>query len=103
MADLHWARLDPWRETIAQFFAPVARRSFLSGITSIGIDYTGEGRGNRIPSSVLVGWIASALGWKLQRATGGPGGGVWAHYEAGKGGGGVVAVRAVIQPGVGCR
>src|SRR5260370_38165406 len=74
MADLHWARLDPWRETIAQFFAPVARRSFLSGITSVGIDYTGEGRGNRIPSSVLVGWIASALGWKLQRPTGGPGG-----------------------------
>src|SRR6266851_4080460 len=55
------ALVDPWRETIAQFFAPVARRSFLSGITSIGIDYTGQGRGNRIPSSVLVGWIASAL------------------------------------------
>ncbi len=100
MADLHWARLDPWRETIAQFFAPVARRSFLSGITSIGIDYTGQGRGNRIPSSVLIGWIASALGWKLQRATGGPGGVVSAQYEAEKWRVVDVAFRSVIKPGL---
>jgi hypothetical protein len=100
MADLHWARLDPWRETIAQFFAPVARRSFLSGITSIGIDYTGQGRGNRIPSSVLVGWIASALGWKLQRATGGPGGVVSAQYEAEKWRVVDVAFRSVAKPGL---
>src|SRR2546428_11403175 len=82
MADLHWARLDPRRETIAQFFAPIVRRSFLSGINEIGIDYTGQGRGNRVPSSVLIGWIASALGWKLQRASGGAGGAVAAQYEA---------------------
>ncbi len=82
LADLQWARLDPWRETIAQFFAPVARRPYLSGINEIGIDYAGEGRGNRIPSSVLIGWIASALGWKLQRAAGGAGGVVSAQYEA---------------------
>ena len=82
LADLQWARLDPWRETIAQFFAPVARRQYLSGISEIGIDYAGEGRGNRIPSSVLIGWIASALGWKLQRAAGGTGGVVSAQYEA---------------------
>src|SRR5260370_36260731 len=100
MADLHWARLDPWRETIAQFFAPVARRSFLSGITSIGIDYTGQGRGNRIPSSVLVGWIASALGWKLQRATGGARGGVAAQYEAEKWRVVDIAFRSVIKPGL---
>ncbi|TMC00360.1 MAG: hypothetical protein E6J40_02215, partial [Chloroflexi bacterium] len=82
VADLQWARLDPWRETIAQFFAPVARRAFLSGINEIGIDYAGEGRGNRIPSSILIGWIASALGWKLKRAAGGMGGVVSAQYEA---------------------
>jgi len=82
LADLQWARLDPWRETIAQFFAPVARRAYLSGINEIGIDYAGEGRGNRIPSSVLIGWIASALGWKLKRAAGGMGGVVSAQYEA---------------------
>ncbi len=82
LADFQWARLDPWRESMAQFFAPAARRPFLSGITEIGVEYAGEGRGNRIPSSLLIGWIAAALGWKLQRATGGPGGVVSAQFEA---------------------
>jgi len=82
LADLQWARLDPWRASIAQFFAPVARRPFLSGMSEIGIDYAGVGRGNRIPSSVLIGWIAAALGWKLQRASGGGGGVVSAQFQA---------------------
>ena len=82
LADLHWARLDPWRESIAQFFAPAPRRPFLSGISEIGVDYAGAGRGNRIPSAVLIGWIASALGWKLKRAAGGAGGVVSAQFEA---------------------
>ena len=82
MADMQWARLDPWRETIAQFFAPILRRPFLTGISEIGIDYAGVGRGNRIPSAVLIGWISSALGWKLQRAVGGAGGVVSAQFEA---------------------
>jgi hypothetical protein len=60
----------------------VTRRPFLAGISEIGIDYAGEGRGNRIPSCVLIGWIASAMGWKLQRAAGGTGGVVSAQYEA---------------------
>jgi len=82
LADLQWARLDPWRESIAQFFAPEARRPFLSGISEIGIDYAGAGRGNRIPSATLIGWISSALGWKLQRAAAGGGGTVVMHFAA---------------------
>jgi glucose-6-phosphate dehydrogenase assembly protein OpcA len=81
--DLHWSRLRPLREVIAQFFTPYDRRSFLSGITEVGIDYAGNGRGNRIAASYTVGWMASALGWKLQRATAGAGGIVAAHYRAG--------------------
>jgi len=100
LADLQWARLDPWRETIAQFFAPVARRPYLSGITEIGIDYAGEGRGNRIPSSVLIGWMASAVGWKLQRATGGTGGVVSAQYEADRWRVVDVAFRSVTKAGL---
>jgi len=82
LADFQWARLDPWRESIAQFFAPASRRAFLKGINEIGIDYAGTGRGNRIPSSLLIGWMAGALGWKLQRASGGAGGVVSAQFEA---------------------
>ena len=79
-ADLQWARLAPWRETVAQFFEPKDRRGFFGGIAELGIDYVGEGRGNRIAAALLIGWFASALGWKLQRAVGGSGGVVVAHF-----------------------
>ena len=90
LADLQWSRLRPWRETIAQFFSPAERRAFLTGISEVGIDYAGEGRGNRIVASLTVGWMASALGWKLRRANAGAGGTVAAHFDSG---GRVVEVR----------
>ncbi len=80
--DLQWARLDPWRETVAQFFTPADRRPFLAGINGVGIDYVGEGRGNRVGAALLAGWLASTLGWKLQRAAAGTGGLVQAFYAA---------------------
>ena len=83
LADMQWSRLRPWRETIAQFFTPADRRKFLSGIAEVGVDYAGEGRGNRIAAALVTGWMAAALGWKLKRAAAGPGGVVVAHYEAG--------------------
>ena len=82
VADLQWARLEPWRETVAQFFSPGDRRPFMNGISEVGVDYVGEGRGNRVGASLLIGWMASALGWKLQRAAGGGGGVVAAHFSA---------------------
>jgi glucose-6-phosphate dehydrogenase assembly protein OpcA len=82
MADMQWARLEPWRETVAQFFAPADRRSLLNGITEVGVDYVGEGRGNRVAAALLIGWFASALGWKLQKAAAGGGGIVAAHFSA---------------------
>jgi glucose-6-phosphate dehydrogenase assembly protein OpcA len=83
LADLQWSRLRPWREMIAQFFSPSDRRAFLSGISEVGVDYAGEGRGNRIVACLLTGWMASALGWRLRRATAGTGGVVVAVYTAG--------------------
>lgn len=83
LADLQWARLRPWRESVAQFFTPADRRPFLAGISEVGIDYAGEGRGNRIAAALVAGWIASALGWRLRRATAGTGGVVAAVYEVG--------------------
>ncbi|MFI5214512.1 MAG: glucose-6-phosphate dehydrogenase assembly protein OpcA [Gemmatimonadales bacterium] len=82
VADFQWSRLRPWRETIAQFFTPGPRRPFINGISEIGIDYSGEGRGNRIAAALLTGWLASTLGWKLQKAAAGAGGVVAAHYAA---------------------
>jgi glucose-6-phosphate dehydrogenase assembly protein OpcA len=80
VADFQWTRLEPWRETIAQFFEPKERQAFMSGIAELGIDYVGEGRGNRIAAAMLIGWFASALGWKVQRAVGGTGGVLVAHF-----------------------
>jgi glucose-6-phosphate dehydrogenase assembly protein OpcA len=82
IADFQWARLAPWRETIAQFFEPKDRRGYMAGIAELGIDYVGDGRGNRIAAALLIGWFASALGWKLQRAVGGSGGVVVGHFAA---------------------
>jgi hypothetical protein len=85
MADLQWSRLRPWREMIAQFFSPRDRRPFLDGISEIGLDYAGEGRGNRIAASLAAGWLASSLDWTLDRAAAGTGGVVAAYYAAPRG------------------
>ena len=81
VADFQWARLEAWREAIAEFFEPKERRDYMKGIAEVGIDYVGEARGNRIAASMLVGWLASALGWKVKRAVGGKGGVLVAHFE----------------------
>ena len=82
VADLAWARLEPWRENVAQFFSPGDRQPFLKGISDIGVDYSGEGRGNRVAAALHIGWLSSALGWKLQKAAAGAGGTVVAHFAA---------------------
>ena len=73
-------------------------RSFLTGIANIGIEYVGEGRGNRIAAGLLIGWFASALGWSMERAVGGAGGVVVAHYAVDRGRQLEVAFRSVIKP-----
>lgn len=100
MNDLHWQRLGTVRELVAQFFSPADRRGFLNGINAVGIDYVGEGRGNRVAAALLVGWMASTLKWKLRRAAGGDGGTVAAYYEAHRGHPVEVDFRSVPAEGV---
>lgn len=82
LADFQWQRLTPWREAVAQFFSPHDRMSMLNGINEVGIDYTGDGRGNRVAAAMLVGWLASSLEWKLLHAAAGAGGVVSAIFQA---------------------
>jgi glucose-6-phosphate dehydrogenase assembly protein OpcA len=82
LADFQWQRLTPWRESAAQFFSPQDRRPLMKGIAEVGVDYTGEGRGNRIAAALLIGWLASALDWKLVRAAAGGGGVVSAIFQS---------------------
>jgi glucose-6-phosphate dehydrogenase assembly protein OpcA len=65
--DFHWARLQPWREVLAQFFNPPSRRPFLRGVGALGIDYVALGRGNRSAAALFAGWLGSTLGWRLRR------------------------------------
>ncbi len=83
--DLQWGRLEPWRESVAQFFTPADRRPFLAGINGVGIDYVGEGRGNRVGAALLTGWLAATLRWTLQRAAAGQGGLVQSFFAAERG------------------
>ena len=82
LADFQWQRLTPWREGVAQFFSPQGRLGMLKGIGEVGIDFSGEGRGNRVAAAMLVGWLASSLEWKLLHAAAGGGGVVSAIFQA---------------------
>ncbi len=95
LADFQWVRLTPWREGIAQFFATSDRTALMQSINEVGIDYSGQGRGNRVAASLLIGWIADALGWKLQRAVSGSGGVVSVMFQADGGHSVDVAFRSV--------
>lgn len=82
LADFQWERLTPWREAAAQFFSPPTRRGFIEAISEVGIDYAGQGRGNRIGAALMIGWLSSATGWKLEHAAAGGGGVVAAIFKA---------------------
>lgn len=95
LTDLQWARVQPWRSAVSQFFGPSERRPFLEGINGIGIDYVGEARANRAAAVLLAGWLISTLDWRLKRAVGGQGGTVAAYFESPKGSPVEVASRSV--------
>jgi glucose-6-phosphate dehydrogenase assembly protein OpcA len=67
ITDLNWARLTHWRELVAQFFDVPAWRPFLGGITGIRAGFAVDMDGRDIHPSqalLLLGWIASRLGWR---------------------------------------
>jgi glucose-6-phosphate dehydrogenase assembly protein OpcA len=67
--DLRWVRQKPWRETLAQFFAPESRREMLEGLERVVVESIGEGTAGRVGGMLLGGWLASALDWRLTDAT----------------------------------
>ena len=67
VTDLNWTRLTPWRELIALFFDVVAWRPCLDHITGIRVGFGVDMDGRDIHPSqalLLVGWLASRLGWQ---------------------------------------
>lgn len=61
VGDLQWVGLSPWRSLLADAFAAPERLGDLEKITSVEVLYA---PGGECRALLLVGWLASALGWK---------------------------------------
>jgi glucose-6-phosphate dehydrogenase assembly protein OpcA len=62
VVDLAWLRSTPWRERIAATFDPPALRGELERISSITIRHHPD---STVAAMLLIGWLASRLGWRL--------------------------------------
>ena len=63
LADLNWMRLRGLRGAVAQFFDAPDTLAALDAVESVEIAH-GDGPGVRTRALLLVGWIASQLGWQ---------------------------------------
>ncbi len=62
VVDLAWLRSTPWRERIAATFHPVRMRRELDCIDALEIRHHPD---STVAAMLLVGWLASRLGWEL--------------------------------------
>ncbi len=71
VADLAWTRLSPWQEMCARFFDDPMMRPLALRIERLTVSQAGE-KGSRLGSEagLLVGWLATRLGWKIERLGG---------------------------------
>ena len=65
IGDLQWVGLSPWRSLLADTFGAPERAGDLEKIEKAEVLYAPGGE-NRV--LLLVGWLASTLGWKPERA-----------------------------------
>ncbi len=72
VSDLNWQRFAPWRELVAQFYDMRPVQPYLKGISQVVIEYAGSeanGRTAGVPNPaqgmLLIGWLASKLGWEV--------------------------------------
>jgi glucose-6-phosphate dehydrogenase assembly protein OpcA len=63
VVDLAWLRSTPWRERLASAFDPPAMRAELARVASITVRHHRE---STVAALLMVGWLASRLGWEMQ-------------------------------------
>jgi glucose-6-phosphate dehydrogenase assembly protein OpcA len=71
VVDLAWLRSAPWRERIAATFDPPGWREALDEITAVTVRHHPD---SAVSGTMLLGWLASRLGWepaKLEDEDGG--------------------------------
>lgn len=71
VVDLAWLRSTPWRERIAATFDPPTVRPELRTISAITIRHHPD---SAVAAMLLVGWLASRLGWSCSPLMSGRGG-----------------------------
>jgi len=81
VVDLAWLRSTPWRERLAAAFDPAPLRAELQAIESLTIRHHPE---STVAAMLLVGWLASRLGWKTGPLTS-DGDALSGHARAGEG------------------
>jgi glucose-6-phosphate dehydrogenase assembly protein OpcA len=65
VVDLAWLRSTPWRERVAAAFDPPAMRPELDRLTGVTVRHHPD---STVAAMLLLGWLASRLGWKLDHA-----------------------------------
>ncbi len=66
VADLQWTALSPWRALVADLFTPLERAGELANITHMEVQHGPAGESQAL---LLAGWLASALGWRLEQTS----------------------------------
>jgi glucose-6-phosphate dehydrogenase assembly protein OpcA len=66
IGDLQWVGLSPWRSLLADTFGATERARDLEKIEGAEVLYAPGGENRTL---LLVGWLASTLGWKPERAS----------------------------------
>ncbi len=66
IGDLQWVALSPWRTLMAEMFGSAERAAALEGVHKVEVLY---GPGGESRALLLVGWLASSLGWRVRGAT----------------------------------
>ncbi len=69
LVDMAWSRLLDWRNLIAQFYDAPPHPDALTSVNAVTIEYVvdpapGQSAG-QASAILLVGWLASRLGWRL--------------------------------------
>lgn len=73
VSDLAWSRLTPWRELLAQFFDAPVMVPYLDDVQGVELTHEpgGEGSTEHNQALLLIGWLATRLGWQVPEAASG--------------------------------